>query len=385
MDQHRIQQVLIAGGGIGGLVTAIALQREGIPVRVFERVKELEGVGAGISLWANAIRSLQKIGLSDMLEAIGRPLIRGRILSWQGGILSETPVEALTRRFGTPVVAVHRADLQAALLSALGQSVLQTGSACTGFQEDDTEIRIRLADGQEVSGDLLVGADGLHSSIRAQLFGAAPPNYAGYTAWRGVASITPRQWGEQMATETWGQGKRFGLVPLSQGRMYWFATLNTPEGMRDKEGGRKQALLDLFQSCHGPVAAVIEATDEAAILRNDIYDRPPLHHWSQGRVTLLGDAAHPMTPNMGQGACQAIEDAVALATCLTTQPTLASALEAYEQQRIKRANNLVQQSARLGQIAQWQGSLAVKMRNTVFRMLPPPLLLKQLEGVLTVP
>jgi 2-polyprenyl-6-methoxyphenol hydroxylase-like FAD-dependent oxidoreductase len=155
--------------------------------------------------------------------------------------------------------------------------------------------------------------------------------------------------------------------------------------MRDKEGDRKQALLDLFHSCHDPVPAVIEATDEAAILRNDIYDRPPLHHWSQGRVTLLGDAAHPMTPNMGQGACQAIEDAVALATCLTTQPTVASALQAYEKQRIKRANSVVQQSARLGQVAQWEGSMAVKMRSTVFKMLPPPLLFKQLEGVLKAP
>ena len=385
MKQLKTQQVIIAGGGIGGLVTAIALQREGIPVSVFERVKELEGVGAGLSLWVNAIRALQKIGLSDMLEAIGRPLIRSRILSWQGEILAETPVEALTKRFGTPLVAVHRADLQAALLSALGQGVLQTGTPCTGFEQDATEVRVHLADGRQVSGDLLVGADGLHSSIRAQIFGTVPPSYAGYTAWRGVTSITPRQWGEQMATETWGQGKRFGLVPLSQGRMYWFATLNTPEGMRDKEGGRKHALLDLFQSCHNPVPVVIEATDEAAILRNDIYDRPPLHHWSQGRVTLLGDAAHPMTPNMGQGACQAIEDAVVLSTCLTTQPTVASALQAYEQQRIKRANGVVQQSARLGKVAQWEGSLAVKMRNTVFRMLPPPLLLKQLEDALTVP
>lgn len=320
-----------------------------------------------------------------MLETVGKPLTRSSILSWQGEILAETPVEALTKRFGTPLVAVHRADLQAALLSALGEGVVQTGVTCTGFQQDDMEVRAHLADGQEVAGDLLLGADGIHSTLRAQLFGATPPRYAGYTAWRGVAQIAPRQWGEQMATETWGKGRRFGLVPLSQGRMYWFATLNTPEGMRDKEGGRKQELLDLFQTCHDPVPAVIEATDEATILRNDIYDRPPLHHWSQGRVTLLGDAAHSMTPNMGQGACQAIEDAAALATCLTTHHTVASALQVYEKQRLKRANSVVQQSARIGQVAQWESSVAVKMRNTVFKMLPSPLLFKQLEGVLKAP
>ena len=382
MHHQRVRRVLIAGGGIGGLVTAIALQREGLAFSVFERVEELVEVGAGLTLWANALRALHKLGLTDMLETVGKPLTRSCILSWQGEILAETPVEALTKRFGTPLVAVHRADLQAALLSALAEGVVQTGATCTGFQQDDKEVRAHLADRQEVAGDLLLGADGIHSTIRRQLFGATPPRYAGYTAWRGVAQIAPRQWGEQMATETWGKGRRFGLVPLSQGRMYWFATLNTPEGMRDKERGRKQELLGLFHTCHDPVPAVIEATAEATILRNDIYDRPPLHHWSQGRVTLLGDAAHPMTPNMGQGACQAMEDAVALAMCLTTEHTVASALQAYEKQRIKRANTIVQQSARIGQVAQWESSLSVKMRNTVFKMLPTPLLFKQLEGVL---
>lgn len=251
-----------------------------------------------------------------------------------------------------------------------------------GFQQDDTRVQVHIADGQEVSGDLLLGADGIHSSIRAQLFGAAQPRYAGYTAWRGVAHITPRQWDEQMATETWGNGRRFGLVPLSQGRMYWFATLNTPEGMGDKETGRKLELLELFHTCHDPVPAVIEATDEADILHNDIYDRPPLHSWSKGRVALLGDAAHPMTPNMGQGACQAIENAVVLAACLTTEYTVASALYAYEMQRIKRANAVVQQSARIGPVAQWERPLAVKVRNTLFKKLPSQLLLKQLEWVL---
>lgn len=385
MQQQRVQQVLIAGGGIGGLVAAIALQREGIAVSVFERVKKLEEVGAGLTLWANALRALQQIGLTDLLETVGKRLMRSRILSWQGKILAETPVEALTKRFGTPMMSVHRADLQAALRSAIGEGIVQMDATCTGFQQDDTQVQAHLADGREISGDLLVGADGLHSSIRAQLFGVTPPRYAGYTAWRGVARIMPRQWGEQVATETWGKGRRFGLIPLSQGRMYWFATVNAPEGRRDKERSSKQELLELFHTCHAPVPAVIEATDEAAILRNDIYDRPPLPHWSQGRVTLLGDAAHPMTPNMGQGACQAMEDAVALATCLATQRTVPWAIQGYEKQRLKRANAVVQQSARIGQVAQWEGALAVKLRNTALKMLPTPLLLKQLEGVLKAP
>ena len=156
MQHHKVRRVLIAGGGIGGLVAAIALQREGIAVSVFERVKELVEVGAGLTLWANALRALHKIGLNDMLETVGKSLMRSCILSWQGEILAETPVEALTKRFGTPLVAVHRTDLQVALLSALGEGVVQTGATCTGFQQDDMEVRARLPDGQEVAGDLLL-------------------------------------------------------------------------------------------------------------------------------------------------------------------------------------------------------------------------------------
>lgn len=155
MSQQKVQRVLIAGGGIGGLVAAVALQREGIAGRVFERVKKLEGGGAGLTLWANALSAFHIIGLTDLLETVGNPLKRSCILSWQGKILAETPVEALAKRFGTPLVAVHRADLQAALLAALGEGMVQTGTNCTGFQQDDTQVQAHLADGRNVSGDLL--------------------------------------------------------------------------------------------------------------------------------------------------------------------------------------------------------------------------------------
>jgi len=382
MQHLTVPRALIAGGGIGGLVTAIALQRAGLNVTVFERVKEQQEVGAGLTLWANAMQALQKIGLPELLPSIGQPLLRSCILSWRGDILSETPMKALAERYDTPLMAVHRADLLAALLKAVGDHVVQSGVACTGFRQDEAGVRLQLASGEEVTGDLLVGADGIHSSIRAQLFGVARPRYAGYTAWRGVVSTTPEGWNEQVATETWGNGKRFGLVPLSQGRIYWFATRNAPEGTPDPQAGRKERLLKLFSTCHAPVTDMIEATDESAILHNDIYDRPPLAHWSKGRVTLLGDAAHAMTPNLGQGAGQAIEDALVLATCLATESTVASALQAYERQRLTRANTIVQRSQRLGQVFQWERPLATWMRNTLFKMMPSQALFKQLEWLL---
>jgi len=346
--QHReVPRALIAGGGIGGLVTAIALQRAGLNVTVFERVKEQQEVGAGLTLWANAMQALQKIGVPELLPSIGQPLSRSCVLSWGGEILSETPMKALYKRFGTPLVAVHRADLLAALRRAVGDNVVQSGVECTGFRQDEAGVRLQQALGEEVPGDLLVGADGIHSSMRAHLFGAAKPRYAGYTAWRGVASTTPGGWNEQVTTETWGNGKRFGLVPLSHGRIYWYATLNAPEGTPDPQAGRKERLLHLFSTCHAPVPAVIEATGESAILHNDIYDLPSLAHWSRGRVTLLGDVAHAMTPNLGQGAGQAIEDALALAICLTGESSVSSAMQAYERQRLTRANTIARCSRRL--------------------------------------
>ena len=382
MQHGLVQKALIAGGGIGGLITAIALQRAGMNVSVFERVKEQQEVGAGLTLWANAMQALQKIGLTDLLPSFGQPLSRSRILSWRGDILSEIPMKALAEHYGTPLMAVHRADLLAALLKAVGENVVQSGVACTGFRQDETGVRLQLASREEVAGDLLVGADGIHSSMRGQLFGAATPRYAGYTAWRGVASTTPEGWNEQMTTETWGSGKRFGLVPLSHGRIYWFATLNAPEGTPDPQAGRKDRLLQLFSTCHAPVPAVIKATEESAILHNDIYDLPPLAHWSRGCVTLLGDAAHAMTPNLGQGAGQAIEDALALATCLTGKSSVSSALQAYESQRLTRANTIAQRSHLLWQIAQWERPLATRVRNTLVKMSPPQVLLRQLEWVL---
>lgn len=370
MRNPVIGQALIVGGGIGGLVTAIALQRAGIAVSVFERADELAEVGAGLTLWANAITSLRRVGCDDVIEAVGKPVKRSRILTWRGATLTEMPIEALARRFGQPMIAVHRADLQAALLAKLGPGVVRTGATCTSFHQDNAQVWAHLASGEEVAGDLLVGADGLRSTVRAQLFGAAPPRYAGYTTWRGVVKAALPKVDAATAAESWGAGRRFGVIPLSNGRVYWFATLNAPEGARDKPGGKKQELLGLFAKWHFPIPALIEATDEAAILRNDIYDRPPLPTWSRGRVTLLGDAAHPTTPNMGQGACQAIEDAVALAAHLVEAKTVAAALQAYEAQRLKRANAITQQSLRLGQIGQWGNPLAAATRDVIFKALP---------------
>ncbi len=374
--------VLIVGGGIGGLATSLALQRQGIRSLVFERTQRFREVGSGLLLAGNAVKALEKLGLADVLQTIAAPLLFSRLRSWRGEVLMEMPMLEAMHCFGTSAVAVHRAELHAALVQALEKECIHLNMQGVSFEQDEQGVHVRFASGEEVQADLLVGADGLHSLVRSQLMGATKPRYAGYTAWRGVTLFNMNQREEQTTFETWGAGKRFGFIPLSQGRVCWFAVATAPEGECEEEAREKQKVLDLVSSCHEPAWAVVEATEACAILRTDIYDRPPLSSWSQGRVTLVGDAAHPMTPNLGQGACQAIEDAFLLAESLKSEPTIAEAVQRYEARRIKRANAIVRRSWQMGQIAHWEHPWSVNVRDTLLRLTPRRTLLKQMEWIM---
>jgi 2-polyprenyl-6-methoxyphenol hydroxylase-like FAD-dependent oxidoreductase len=288
----------------------------------------------------------------------------------------------LERQYGAAHIAVHRADLQSVFLDALGADAVQLGARCIGFEQDSDEVRVRFSDGREARGAALIGADGIHSAIRAQLHGAREPRYVGYTAWRGVTPFAHPLLPVGVGIETWGRGQRFGITHISGGRVYWFATRNTAEGESDAAGGRQAELLDRFHGWHAPIEAVIAATEGEAILRNDIYDRPTLKHWGEGRVTLLGDAAHPMTPNLGQGACQAIEDAVVLARCIQEGPSMPEALRAYEARRIPRTTAVARQSRLTGWNGQRERRVECWLRDTLTKHMPPVVQRKQIEALI---
>jgi 2-polyprenyl-6-methoxyphenol hydroxylase-like FAD-dependent oxidoreductase len=370
-------KAIIIGGGIGGLAAAIGLQQSGFAVEVFERTAELREVGAGLSIWRNGIRALKLLGLETLVERLSMPAIDGGIRSWDGTAWTGTSTEALPESVGALMVMMHRAQLHAALLAACGPDHVHLNAVCTGFRQDQDSVTALFADGSEARGDLLIGADGLHSAIRRQLHGQQPPTYAGYTAWRSVVAFDHRR---LQLGESWGAGARFGQIPLNDGQVYWFATANAPAGQRETAGER-QALLRIFGSWHSPIRALIEASAEASILRNDIYDRPPLRSWGDRRVTLLGDAAHPMTPTLGQGACQALEDAVVLQKSLSAGQAIAAALQDYERQRIPRTSAIVRQSRRIGQVGQWRNPLALRVRELLLRNLPPQLQARQLDRI----
>jgi 2-polyprenyl-6-methoxyphenol hydroxylase-like FAD-dependent oxidoreductase len=302
-------------------------------------------------------------------------------------VLASIPAAELQKKVGAPSATVHRAELQALLVREVGEGMLRLGAEVEGFeQEGDSGVRVLFADGLEERADVLVGADGLRSRIRARLFRAEKPRYAGYTAWRAVVKAKEEllPWGRGF--ESWGRGVRFGCAHIGKGRVYWFATVNAPEGEKDgppgSPAGAKATLLQLFEGWHRPITDLIEATDDGTILRTDIYDRGPLgERWGESRVTLLGDAAHPMTPNLGQGACQAVEDAVVLARCLREGGVAAEALRSYERLRSDRVAMVVRHSRRVGMVGQVENPMLCWLRDRAIAMIPPRMRLRQLEQI----
>lgn len=370
-----VSDVVIAGAGISGLTLAVALQRRGVRVRVLERASQLTAAGAGIGLPANGVKALQRLGLGEAVAKAGMVVERAVILDSRGRQLgAEVDLTDVYRSMGASLVALHRGRLHAVLLDAVADHIVTTGAHVVSFEQQRDSVRVALIDGPRIDTGILVGADGLHSNVRAQLIGASAPVYSGYTSWRGVtpANSVPLP---HRTSESWGRGERFGIVPIGFGEIYWFAVADAPPGGTDVDV--RGELLTRFGGWHEPVGAIIEATPPDRIVRTDIYDREPIARWHAGRVVLIGDAAHPMTPNLGQGAGQAIEDAVGLDECLAASSSMEDAFTRYEQRRVARANSIVRASRRFGAIAQWSHPIAAWIRDRAMSLTPASIAVNQ--------
>lgn len=347
-------RAVIIGAGIGGLAAAVALRRVGVESLVVERVPEVGEVGAGFSIWSNAVNALRELGVEARAVASASVIEQIVTQTPAGRIIAVNDFAEISRQAGAPCICLRRAVLQRILLEELPPAWICVGMPCVGF-DDSTAI---LENGQRIEADVLVGADGISSVIRDGLQGAQPPRYAGYRCWRGMLrgeGLLPDRWALLAA----GAGSQFGLWPCGAGQLYWFLTANAPQGAPRT----KADALALCRDWAAPIPEVIESTPEDAIVQNDVVDRPPLRRWGRGRVTLLGDAAHATTPNLGQGACQALEDAVVLAHCLRGVRPVEAALREYERLRIPRTTAIVRDSWQGGRLLQLDRPALEALRN----------------------
>ena len=364
------KSAIVIGGGIGGVTSTFALRRVGVDAHVYEQANDLSKiyVGSGIHLWNNAMRALKEIGMAGPVEESAGPAAvveRMQIKTHKGKVMGDVALGDIGRRIGGHCIGINRAELLPTLGAQLEPGVLVLGAKCVDFSDDGDGVTARFDDGREERADFLVGADGVQSIVRRKLLGDSPPRYAGYTIWQGITDFPGEAAPIGIFPIIYGPGLRFAYYRVNEQRLYWFAVANAPEGGTDPEGTRKPMLLERFRDWPGPVRDMIESTDEGVIHRRDLYDRDPVKKWGEGRVTLLGDAAHAMTFDVGQGAGQSIEDALVLSRYVSTIPDIPSALRAYEARRQPRTAHMQKLSRFVGRIGKWDNPAAMRLRELI--------------------
>jgi 2-polyprenyl-6-methoxyphenol hydroxylase-like FAD-dependent oxidoreductase len=369
-------RVVIIGAGLGGVTAALALRRIGLETALFERTPALREVGAGITLWSNALHALQQIGADVPVREVGCLARTSELRGSRGKrMLLRTDVAKVQTRFSVPnlMLMLHRAELLDALAKQLPTNAIQLGREVAEVTSDDHQAHLRLTTGEVVSADLVIAADGLRSISRQFVAPDVPLRNAGYFCWRGVCELRPDELEEGYLGEWWGRGQRCGILSLPRNRVYWWATKNGPM----QQGDQRALALQAFSDWARPLPALIERTRE--VLVGDIADRAPDANWRRGRVMLLGDAAHPTTPNLGQGACMAMEDAVTLSLAIAQSPhDVRAACDATIAARAERTKEIVTMSRRVGDVGQWSNPLACNLRDISFSGMPPSLFQREL-------
>jgi len=374
--RHRQFNIGIIGGGIGGVAAAVALHRVGIQATVYERASELREVGAGMMLWPNATRVLKELGLLERVAALSGSNQHFLVRSRTGVVLMDIGLG----HFDVPALCTRRSDLLDALISALPAERVRLGHDFEYYEQQKSGVGIHFSNGISVAHDFLIGADGIRSGVRSQLLGIREPIYRGYTVWRGLARVSGAV-AKGSNSETWGRGKRFGILSTGGDRFTWYATANTDPDHLDSNEGRQQELLQMFAGWHEPVESLIAGTEAGGIMKNGAYDLAPLKQWGHGRVMLLGDAAHPCTPNLGLGGCMALEDALVLAKSFAKEASPELALRRYESLRRERTRHVQQRSLLMGHIGQWENLLIVAGRQVMAGILPAKIFERNLRRV----
>jgi 2-polyprenyl-6-methoxyphenol hydroxylase-like FAD-dependent oxidoreductase len=364
----RLERVIVVGGGVGGLTTALALQRAGITVEVHERHDDFQHHATGFTLWSYAVGRLEKLGIGpEALDAVGGRVAFTEIRNQEGRLIERMPVGEVAAKLGAPTYEIRRAGLLRAIAAELAEGVLRLGSECVRVEEEGERVSAVLADGSRAAGDLLVGADGIHSIVRTTVAGKTPLRYSGYDGVSAVVPFTHSLLPPNTHVDIWGRGAKAGVADLGHGHARWYVTRRAPAGTpfpKDEVRAHLRGWYELAQ-------AAVAATPEEDLKQAAFFDIPPIRTWCRGRMVLLGDAAHATTPFAAMGANMAIEDAAQLIGLLGAAESVESGLHAFQDARKKRTEDIVKKGRVMSRLTQLHSSFAAWLRDQALLHMPP--------------
>ncbi len=372
-----MNKITIIGAGIGGLTTAIALIQKGFEVEIFENSPAFKKAGSGINLAINAMQIYKELGVYDDILLQGNYTNSMNALNKKLKVLTSAKLQKFEEKYKVKTVAIHRASLHEILLNHIGNTKIHLNKKLKSLEQNNGNVNLVFEDGTSHNATLVIGADGIHSNVRKSIFKNTELRDAKQVCWRGISKARIDKKYKKELNEIWGKGNRFGFVHITPEEVYWFGLIN-----KDKFKSKDEDLQQIFSDYPQTVKNIIAETDKKEILCNEIWDLKPIDKWYNGNVCLLGDAAHATTPNLGQGACQAIESAMALSICLKEENNIETAFYKYQLIRKEKANYVTKTSWLLGKMAQSNNSIICILRNVITKLTPKFITEKQSEKIL---
>jgi len=370
--RFSMDSLSIIGGGIGGLTLGNVLKKHQIDFKIYESAFEIKPVGAGIAMAGNAMQIFDKLGLKEKIEAKGNRIHALIITDEKLKNISVSNVQKLEQKYGVFNIAIHRADLQKVLAENISSNIM-LNRRLEEIEKKENYL-LKFQNNTEIESKIVFGADGIKSLVRNQILKSGEIRNTKQKCWRGILDTKIPEKYTHNAYEMWGKGKRFGFVKISENTLYWYALINEHLFSPDID------LMEVFKEFHQDVLEMISRTLPENIFLNDIIDLKPMNKWHSENLCLIGDAAHATTPNMGQGGCQAIEDAYIIGKLLEKQNDWNQIFPEFEKIRKRKVNHIVHTSWKIGQIAQWEKG--TKIRNSIMRLLPESINEKQMNTIL---
>jgi len=372
-------KISIIGAGIGGLTTAIALKQKGFEVEIFEASEDFRKAGSGINLAINAMQIFKRLGIYEEISSLGSHTNSLLITDEKLNTLTKVDLTKSEIEFKAKTYAIHRATLHTILLNRLKGVKIHLNKTLKSLGQTNDEVNFVFEDGTSYTSTILIGSDGIHSIVRKSIIDNAELRVAKQVCWRGIVKIDiPKKYQTEL-NELWGKEKRFGFVHINENEVYWYALANYKTDYKKEFSNTN--LEELFSNFNPLIKKIISKTEKKNVIFNEMMDLKPISRWYHKNVCLIGDASHATTPNLGQGACQAIESAYVIAECLSTEKNIQTAFQNLEKTRKNNAEKIVNTSWRVGKMAHLENRVGIFLRNNIMRLMPKKLTEKQSTSI----